>query len=233
MINIPYYLGGYQIIKLKPINYGALKGETANTCSGCINFSIFDSWAQSWTKQNLDQEQKQELKLDEQKIIEIQKWTEAKFENLANLFTNLEDATAFKNCFLSDIPDLEIYSINFSEKDKNLLIEEFAEGMNTETFNYNNGDFNLRKNLLKNFPENKDEIFLGFDLIGVECDGSFHSFICTNASEELKVKFGLGLNEYGLFDTINDSDELRNFLLDEKFFEPVPYYICKVKKLIS
>ncbi|AZA48517.1 hypothetical protein EG346_10110 [Chryseobacterium carnipullorum] len=119
MTNIPHYLGGYNIIKLKPISFGALQGKTSHTCSSCINFSIFDSWTQSWVKQNLGKTQQAELNINDEKIKEIQKWTEAKFDNLANLFPTLEDAKEFKNLFLENIPDLGIYSINFSEIDAN------------------------------------------------------------------------------------------------------------------
>ncbi|MGX9987611.1 hypothetical protein [Soonwooa purpurea] len=183
MTNIPYYLGGYNIIKLKPIDFGILNGKISHTCSSCINFSIFDTWTQSWVKQGLDENEKKELNLNDEKIEKIQKWTESKFDSLANLFTTFEDAKEFKNLFLKDICDLEIYSINFSETDANLLIKEFGEGIGTENYNYNNGDFVLRKNLLNKFLENPNETFLGFDIIGVECDGSFHSFICNDASE--------------------------------------------------
>lgn len=230
MENILHYLGGYNIIKLRPMNFGVLQGKISHTCSSCINFSIFDSWTQSWAKQDLDKTLKDELDINEEKIKEIQKWTEAKFDNLANLFPTLRDAKEFRNLFLKDIPDLEIYSINFSKKDTNLLIEEFAEGFHANDYNYNNGDFVLRKNLLNKIPENSNEKFIGFDLIGVECDGSFHSFLCSNASEKLNNQFGLELNEFGLYDEISDTPELRELLRDENYFEPVPYYICKVKK---
>ncbi len=233
MTNIPQILGGYNIIKLKPLNYGVLKGKISHSCSSCINFSIFDSWFQSWTKQDLDETQKKELNLSDEKIKDIQKWTESKYDNLANLFRNLQEAKEFKNLFLKSVPNLEIYSINFSEKDANLLIEEFAENVGTENYNYNKGDFVLRKNLLNSIPENQNEKFLGFDIIGIECDGSFHSFLCNNASNKLKEKFGLDLNEFGLYDEIEDTDELRKFLTNEDYFEPVPYYICKVKKVVE
>jgi len=233
MTKISYYLGGYNIIKLKPIDFGFLNGKISHTCSSCINFSIFDSWTQSWVKQNLDDNEKSQLKINDEKILEIQNWTDSKFQNLAKLFPNLDLANEFKNLFLKDIQDLEIYSINFSETDSNLLIEEFREGFHTNDYNYNNGDFILRNNLQKKISENHNEKVMGFDLIGVECDGSFHSFHCNDASEILNVKFGLKLNEFGLYDEISDTIELREFLKDEDHFEPVPYYICKVKKVIG
>ena len=213
------------------MNFGFLKDKISHTCSSCINFSIFDSWTQSWVKQSLDESEKQELNLSDEKIKEIKKWTESKFDNLPNLFQNLQDAKEFKNLFLNNVPNLEIYSINFSEIDTYLLINEFAEEVGTENYNCNNGDFVLRKNLLNKIFENENEKFIGFDLIGVECDGSFHSFLCGDTSEILNEKFGLTLNEFGLFDKIIDTIELREFLKNEDYFEPVPYYICKVKKL--
>ncbi|AZA48516.1 hypothetical protein EG346_10105 [Chryseobacterium carnipullorum] len=87
--------------------------------------------------------------------------------------------------------------------------------------------------MLNKIPENSNEKFIGFDLIGVECDGSFHSFLCNNTSENLNIQFGLELNEFELYDEVFDTPKLRKFLGDENYFEPVPYYICKVKKLIE
>ncbi len=231
MNEVQYYLGGYQIIKLKPLNYGTLKGEIVHTCSSCINFSIFDSWCQSWTTDNLSDKDKAVLNLNENKIKEIQQWTNENFDNIPNLFPNLEYAKEFKNKFLSKSNDLEIYSINFSEKDTNLLIDDFRENFHNNDYNYNNGNFCLRNNLLKKTHEKNDEILLGYDIIGVECDGSFHSFHCNDMSSILEQKFNLILNEYKLFDEIKNLKELRHFLEDDNYFEPVPYYICKVKKI--
>ena len=111
MNNIPYYLGGYNIIKLKPLSFGILKGEISHTCSRCINFSIFDTWFQSWAKHDLEEHQKKKLNLDDVKIKEIKKWTESRFDTLANLFHNLEEVKEFKSLFLKDVPNLKIYRV--------------------------------------------------------------------------------------------------------------------------
>ena len=228
-----FYLAGYQILKLKPLEYGSLKGQIIHTWSSCINFSIFDSWCQSWTKDKLSNQDKFDLNLNDENIKKIQKWTDEKFENISNLFPSLELAIEFKRKFLNNKADFIIYSINFSEKDSNLLFNDFREDFHKNDYNYNNGNFCLRKNLLKKNHEKDDEILLGFDIIGVECDGSFHSFHCNDMSSILKEKFNLILNKFGLYDEIIDSNELRNFLKDDYYFEPLPYYICKVKKVIE
>ncbi len=94
------------------------------------------------------------------------------------------------------------------------MLEEFAEGKNTKEFNYNNGDFGLRNNLSRKTVEidNINEEFLGYDFIGVECDGSFHSFYCHDITQALIEKFTLTLNANGLFDKPERPNEIREYL---------------------
>jgi hypothetical protein len=53
------------------------------------------------------------------------------------------------------------------------------------------GLFGLRENLQKKIEEKDDptEEFLGYDFIGVENDGSFHSFYCHNIRDKIVDKF--------------------------------------------
>ncbi|MBK9025835.1 MAG: hypothetical protein IPL69_18220 [Saprospiraceae bacterium] len=113
------------------------------------------------------------------------------------------------------------------------MISDFAEGNNTEEFNFNNGDFGLRKNLLLRIEEDQNisEEFLGYDFIGIECDGSFHSFYCHDITNNLVDKFSLKLNSYGLFEKLEKPNEIREYLNSEETgLEPVPWYIVKVKR---
>ena len=229
-----HYNGGYYLIKTKPIDFGADKGKVVSTCSRCINFSVFDNWCLSWMSDKLDNKEKIELELTDNKIEEIQQWTDTKFENGANVFPDIETAIEFKDLFFKSRNDIEIYSLNFPETDTDLLISEFAEGSNTNEFNYNNGDFGLRKNLIKKVEEknNANDEILGYDLIGVECDGSFHSFYCHDITTTLIDKFSLRLNSFGLFDEPEKQNAIRKYLNDpETGLEPVPWYIVQVKQL--
>ena len=74
-----FYLAGYQILKLKPLEYGSLKGQIIHTWSSCINFSIFDSWCQSWTKDKLSNQDKFDLNLND-KI--LKKYKNGSMKNL-------------------------------------------------------------------------------------------------------------------------------------------------------
>ena len=228
-----HYNGGHYLIKTKPIDFGSDKGKVVRTCSRCINFSVFDNWCLSWMSDKLDEKEKIELGLTDEKIEEIQKWTDSRFDNGSNVFPDLKTATDFKDLFLNSIKDIEILSLSFSDTDSDLLISDFAEGNNISEFNYNNGDFGLRKNLIKRTEEGQDinEELLGYDFIGVECDGSFHSFYCHDITNTLVDKFSLKLNSNGLFDKPEMQTQIREYLNDPKTgLEPVPWYIVKVKR---
>ncbi len=181
----------------------------------------------------LDNYEKKELELTEEKIHEIHKWTDSRFNNGSNVFPDLRTAQGFKDNFFKSRNDIEIFGLYFPETDTDWLLEEFAEGKNTKEFNYNNGDFGLRNNLSKRTEERDDinEEFLGYDFIGVECDGSFHSFYCHDITKTLIDKFTLTLNANGLFDKPERPNEIREYLNDpETGLEPVPWYIVKVKR---
>jgi hypothetical protein len=229
-----YYKAGYYLIKKKPINFGADRGNLVETCSACINLSVFDNWCLSWMSEKLDKKEKIELELTDSKIKKIHKWTDIRFDNGSNVFPDLKTAIEFKDLFLKDKSDVNIYSLVFPEVDTELLISEFAEGKNTTEFNYNNGNFGLRKNLIKKEEDldNYNEKFLGYDFIGVECDGSFHSFYCHDITKKLIDKFSLTLNSNGLFEKIELAEKIREYLNDpDTGLEPVPWYIVKVKMI--
>lgn len=232
-----YYNAGYYLIKKHPINFGDDKEKIVSTCSGCINTTAFDLWALSWNNPQLDKDEKSKLGLNDQTIKQIQEWTDKRFNDgkigFGNVFPDLKMANEFKDLFYKNRQDIEIYAIDFSETETNILIADFAPGEN-DGFNYNDGQFGLRDNLIKKNIETADSKsdFLGFDFIGVECDGSFHSFYCHDMTKELIDKFGLTLNEYGLFESIPDSDLIRDYLNDQETgLEPVPWYIIKVKRI--
>lgn len=180
-----------------------------------------------------DSDERKALELTDEKIREIEKWTDSRFNSYSNVFPDLETAIEFKTLFFKSRNDIDVYSLYFSETDTNLLLDEFAEGNNTDEFNYNKGNFGLRNNLIKRAEEGDDinEELLGYDFIGVECDGSFHSFYCHDITKELIDKFALILNASGLFDKPERPTEIRAYLNSpDARVEPVPWYIVKVKR---
>ncbi len=227
-----YINAGYFLIKTRPIDFGLDINKVVETCSCCINLSAFDFWCLSWTNNNLEKEEKIELKLTDEKIKQIQIWADNKFDNgqikWRNAFPNLETTRKFKKKFYSNQNDINIYTIYFDENDAKLLIDKFQDD------NLNNGDFGIRHNLIAHSLEieNPQEEFLGYDFIGVEGDGSFHTFYCHNITQTIIDKFDLQLNRFGLFDTVNSYEEINEYLNNQETgLEPVPWYIVKTKRV--
>ncbi|WP_416437782.1 hypothetical protein [Phnomibacter sp. MR] len=229
-----HYLAGYYLIKLKPLDFGDDINKTVWTCGNCLNISAFDNWCLSWAYEKLDKKDKKALNLTDEEIDKIHRWTDSRFSALVNGFSDLETAIEFKDLFYNSRDDIKILGLYFPQTDAELLIEDFKEGNHVDEFNYNNGEIEIRKNLQKKIVERIDsnEEFLGYDFIGVECDGSFHSFYCSNITKTLTNKFNLTTNVFGLFDKVENPDEIRDYLNDPKsYLEPLPYYFAKVTRV--
>ena len=150
-----------------------------------------------------------------------------------NFFTDLEAAFEYKKLFFNERGDIELFSVEFSESETNNLIEDFLPG-NKKEYNFNDGQFQLRESLLKKKDPVPSKIseFLGYDLVGVEGDGSLYSFHCHGIAEELEYKFKLRVNEHGLFTEVPNKGLVKDYLNDKSTrVEPVPWYIVKVKKI--
>lgn len=228
-----YYFGGYYLLRPKAISFGADKGKLTQTTSACINEALLDTWIYSWFKSSKKELEtvKKKFCIDDEAISQIQHWADQKYESgklqWIDNFADLETAAEFKNQFFSHLQDVNIYSIYLSATDARALIQSF----NGEA----EGEFGLRKNLLAGIPEEADsnEQLLGYDLIGVELGGKYHSFYCDNQTSQLLAEFKLTLNENGLFENIEDWSPVVAYLNDEKnFFEPVPWFVAKTKRIV-
>ena len=225
-----YFLGGYYLTKLKPKNYGDEQGNLIYTCSECVNDHILDIWSYSWTTDNNKQldEIKKNYHFADKQISEIRDWVDNKYnENkigFLNVFIDLETALEYKNKFFAHFNDIQILALYFDTYERAEILEEFkpkSEKM---------GEIGLRLTLLKELEEQKNENFLGYDYIGIEIGGSFHTFHCHDIGKELSQKFGLTLNKFGLFDSNINSKQVLDYLNNEENgCEPVPWFITKTK----
>jgi hypothetical protein len=227
-----YYLGAYYLIKLRPVDFGRIMGSKILTCSSCINDSYLDSWSLSWTNEGKGdlERPKQLFGLSDSRIKEIQQWADKQFDDnkigWINIFADFLTLNEYKSRFFQYDRDSKIISINFPETEKNALLIDF------KTNKQNIGAIGLWNNLNRGIPEILDdsEIILGYDLIGIESGGDFHTFHCHDLSDDLIKRFKLKINEFGLISKYDDWTDLTNYMNDENNgFEPVPWYFVKVK----
>ena len=233
-----YYTAGYYVLKVLLQDQAWLHGKSVVTCSSCINQLAFDYWCFGWGSKPSAKDIK-ELDLSEDQINSITKWTNDRYrkEEIAfdRVFPTLELASEYKSEFFPGRQDISIYCIDFPESDRIRLINDFAPGVKNG-YDKSDGKIGLRQNLLKGKKTLEDDRihFLGFDLIGVEVDGGFHSFHCHCIYNILESQFGLKMNDHGLFDDIPDPESLRHYLNEpDTPVEDVPWYIVKVSRLLN
>lgn len=229
-----YYFGGYYLIKLKPKSYGNNNGGFIYTCSECINDPLLDIWSYTWTTDNNKQldEIKRSYQLTRQQIDEIRIWVDDKFNDnkigFLNVFIDLETTIEYKNRFFSHLDDIKIFALYFDEDERTHILEEFKPQSDKM------GEIGLRLTLLKEIEESENEVFIGFDYIGIEISGGFHTFHCHDIGKEISDKFGLTLNHFGLFDSELYSKQVLDFLNNEENgCKPVPWYIVKTKLVMN
>jgi len=226
----PFYHAGYYLIKMRPIHFGSEVSKRVFTCSTCINVSPLDYWSYSWTTKNNEgiDKIKEEFQLDDEKITSIRVWIDRAFEEKRigwpNVFFELETAREYSQTFFSHLLEKRIYGVYFSEPETTDLLAEF----DPKKVDY--GSIGLFDGLQKRVPESlsSGETFIGFDIIGIECSGDFHTFHCHDISKDLTGRFDLKLNDYGLFEDSENWKSVTNYMNDEKNgFEPVPWFVCK------
>ena len=229
---MPFYHGGYYLIKIRPINFGSQVAKRVFTSSTCVNDGLLDPWCYSWTTNNnarID-EIKDDFQIDDEKIQLIRRWVDQAFDEKrigwCNLFNDLETVHEYSQTFFSHLPDKQIISVYFSESETADLLSEFK----TEKEGF--GSIGLYDSLLKRVSENSSagETFIGFDVVGIEYGGGYHTFYCHDISNDLVERFGLTLNQYGLFDDSPNWQPVTDYMnAEENGFEPVPWFVCKTK----
>ncbi|MEL6250990.1 MAG: hypothetical protein AAFR87_03165 [Bacteroidota bacterium] len=228
-----YFLGAYHLLKLKPLDFGAYKGEKILTGSRCLNDSYFDAWSLTWTEDGKHKiaEAQKEFGLTEAQIQELRGWADQKFEEerlgWINTFRDTECLLEYKNRFFPQAKDFEVLAIYFPEDAIDDFIQEF-EPKSAQT-----GSIGILNNLKQKIPEQAEETCIGYELIGMEPSGDYHSFHCYDISQDLREKFYFELNEYGLIREVKDKDKLLAYANDpDKSKLPfVPWYLVKVKKI--
>lgn len=226
------YLGGYYLSRMQPLEYGSYCGSLIYSCSTCFNDNVLGSWAYSWIT-DIDaeiEEHKQNYALSDATVSEIREWVNARFEEKKIgwpcLFADLETLMEYQQKFFAHLPDLRIFALYFAENEADSLIQECNPNGGYE------GVIGLAQLLADKIEEkeSKNEQTIGYDVIGVEWSGDFHSFHCHDIGKELSDRFGLTINSFGLFEPCDDwTPVLDYFHDDENGCEPVPWFVVKTK----
>lgn len=224
-----YYLAGYYLIKLKPLDFGSFSSKFIYSCSTCINDSLLDSFSRSWTiNSDYIQQVECDFKLDYTKINQIQEWTSKKdSENkigYLTIFYDVVTAKEYRDKFFADLENVKIFALYLPCSESKNVIKEF------EPKNQNQGEIGIVHILKKAEKAIENENIIGYDLIGIESDGGFHSFHCHDLYSDLNKKFGVYLNKYGLLESALNWEKLINYMNDQKNgFASVPWHFAQIR----
>lgn len=229
-----YIKAGYYVMVHRPLSFGSCQAKIVRTASTCINESLLDHWCYSWTTDNNGyiEEVKERYIIDEDNINAIRAWADKALDDRRigwiNVFKDRDAAEEYVGRFFSHLPDVHIYGLCFAAAEADALLEAFRP------FEENMAHLGLYVNLNERIREehDSDEMLVGFDVIGVELDGGFHSFHCHDLASGLVEKLGLRLNVDGLFEDTADWGAVSKYMNDpENGYEPVPWFPVKVKML--
>ncbi|MGH1337757.1 MAG: hypothetical protein ACRBFS_16675 [Aureispira sp.] len=225
---MPYYQGGYYLVKLKELHFGSLVGRRILTPSSCLNDNCIDSWAYSWAGQEDKAYALERYDWSKEKLRAVEKWVDAQFEagqvGWVEVFRTLEAAKEYKQLFFEEEEVLYI-GISFSEQQQQELVEYFSPP------HYQEGQVGLQQFLCQKTPENPAGEVLGYDLIGVEIDSSFHSLHCHDLQATLEQEFDVEFNANGLIREGKDWKVLVDYCNDENSgLAPVLWFYVKMKK---
>jgi len=221
-----YYLGGYYLISLCP--YPLLDNQLIYTCSSCINDNLllYPLCSDYQDKEKYINEIELKYKLNKNDMSSLSNWINNNLDKIRwpDAFSEIKFVYEYKNKYFKHINPLYLFAIYFDENETNRLLDLF------KTENDNEWCIGIYRLLKDKIIENDKEKLLGYDLIGLESVGDFHTFHCNDLAKDICNKFGLILNKYGLFDEYSNWDSVSNYINSEEIAcEPVPWFVTKVK----
>ena len=231
-----FYSGGYYLFRVNTRKSSSTKGARILTCSECVNDSLLDAWAIPWVNYDGDeiQETIDSLEISTQTHDKIRNWVDDQM-NKGNIgspqvFSDLQTVKYYRDTYFKHIKDKEILQILFSAEERKSFLNEFKPVKDEY------GTLGIYDNLLKKIPEMSDSSYsvIGYDLIGVEISGGFHTFHCHDLASELNTKFNVKVNDLGLISKIPNRKEIAEYMNNEDSgFEPVPWFWVKVIRIMD
>ncbi|OTG77994.1 hypothetical protein B9T33_14475 [Acinetobacter sp. ANC 5054] len=231
-----YYFAGYYLLRLKRHALLNRANQFIRTCSSCINDHLISDWSYSCVKNahfKIEDVQSQ-FNLSNLQLSNLRKWADQHSlqdqVGWNSLFYDIETALEYKHKFFEHCQNVHLLSMYIDEEYRQDILEIYKPAFP------NIGEVGLYACLKKVIvePEDTNELLLGYDYIGIEPGGDFHSFHCHHLADSLCEKFNLELNYNNLFDDSSRQSEIEDFLNDESSgLEAVPWGIAKVKLVKS
>jgi len=211
-----------------PARETCLLPERIVTVSTCIVESYPDSWALSWVKTTPDQVRqiRETLALKDSELAELRSWVGQAMNDghfgWPNVFFSLRAAREFRERFLGVLQESRIVGLS-------LATDVAAAFLREEAPQEGHGAPGVWTMLTRGVRLNRPTSPLGFDVLGAEYGGAFHTFSCNGLEQEFNEKLGITFNRYGLIDDYLRAVTASEYTnRDEVGAEPVAWYPFRV-----
>ncbi|HAH7004981.1 hypothetical protein U4Z66_13885 [Escherichia coli] len=233
-----YFLGGYMLLHCLPVEglHPQLKGKPLLTCSTCFNESLLCAWSYAWLGSDKDSPYNGNMSLYEhlEATFLLTDEDREQIRIRANDWFN-EDKVGWESIFMDKSTAIEYKQSFFPHIENCYLLAIYIREPNVQEFSLYPSHDGIAARLLRRQPERNemDEKLLGYDILGLEIGGQFHTSHCHPLYNELHQRFGLTLNQHGLYNEIPDWQPVVDYMNDDATgCEPVPWGIARIKQVI-
>ena len=223
-----YYLGGYYIIYLKNDNE-FLDSKVVWTVSNCINNLLASINSLTWVTSSENDKNviKNIIGINDNQFNILQNWIDQKFNDkeftFSGTFKNIEVAREFIEKFVIKKENIKLMSI--------FLSEEYVEDFIKDNCDSEQSEDEICSTVGLKIKEGNAGKLRGYDLLGYDMGGDFHSLHCHSLKNELIDKFKIRFNEYELISSYQDSVKVFDFFNNEQAtVTPVRWDIWKIKE---
>jgi hypothetical protein len=216
-----FFVGGYFLVQgIQRANWMNKKLLPAKfwTVSSCICEIYPDVWVFNWSSRPSG-DYPQILNLDDKGFESLQTWADELMSQdemgWPNVFINIATARQFYARYLSHLPDIKLLSIALPE----IYLAEYIEENSPDPGGSAGG---IYTKLQHQQLVGDNAISRGFEILGEECEGQFHSFVCNGLETEYHDRLDISLNQHGLIDRYEEAVKATDYTnLDEVGAEPV------------
>lgn len=211
-----------------PVRENRLLPERILTVSTCIVDSYPDAWALPWVETAPDQLRsiQEKIALDNTVFENLRNWVKTTMDNgrfgWPNVFFSVHTAQEFYLRFLGALLDIRIIGLSLS---KDVASDFLCEERPQEGC----GAIGVWTMVNRGLARIRSGSPLGFDVLGMEFGGGFHTFTCNSLEQDFHDKLGITFNKDGLIDDYSKAIVAAEYTnRDDVGAEPVIWYPFRV-----
>jgi hypothetical protein len=231
-VAMEYYLGGYYLVEgiARPEQFSSFLPDTLWSLSNCMCHIYPNAWALPWVNTSADdlEEMRLRLSLTQAEFVGMQAGVDTAFNEerfgWPHVWLDLASARDFHNRYLSAILQVKLLAIALAETHLENALHDTAPWPGEGEWGVHQM---LSRRLMLSQADTEQPVGQprGFEVLGADHGGGFHSFLCNYLEKPYRETLGLSFNEHGLLTNKAEAGRAADFTnLETTGAEPVPWY---------